>query len=114
MAQKKSSGTASPATKPTARLILSRLNVRGVLGIEDHTIDLGPGVNVIVGSNASGKSSHVQAIRSVLGMDRTSLVRLAHVKEDGTLETKPEVEAVLIDEAGAYEAHAKRRGDSSS
>jgi recombinational DNA repair ATPase RecF len=114
---KKSSGTATPAeATPAARLILSRISTRGVLGIEDHTIDLGPGVNVIVGANASGKSSHVQAIRSLLGMDRTSLVRLAHVKDDGTLEAKPEIEGVLVEADGSadYEARVRKAGASSA
>ncbi len=115
MAAKKSTGTGASTESPTRRLILSRLMARGYMGIEDHTIDLGPGVNVIVGSNASGKSSHLQAIRSVLGMERTSPVRLAHVKADGTLESKPELEGVLVDVEGPadFEARARRQGGSS-
>jgi recombinational DNA repair ATPase RecF len=111
---KKSGGTGAAET-PTRRLILSRITARGYMGIEDHAIDLGPGVNVIVGGNATGKTSHLEAIRSVLGMERTAPVRVAHLKADGTLESKPELEGLLVDvdRPAAYEARSRRIGASS-
>jgi len=60
------------------RLTVSRLTVHGVLGIADSVIDLDT-ITVLEGENASGKSSHLKALRSALGIDRTQLGRLARV-----------------------------------
>jgi hypothetical protein len=88
------------------RLKLSRLIVKGVLGVDESTIDLDT-ITVLSGENASGKSSHMAAIRSALGIDRTSLARLTHVGS----EEKPSVEVILVGDD--REVHVSRKGDDS-
>lgn len=90
---KKRVSTDSPAA---GRLTISRLTAKGVLGIEESTIDLDT-ITVLAGSNGTAKSSHLAAIRSALGIDRTSLARLARI-ENGTAEEAPMVEVILVGE----------------
>lgn len=101
-------------TEQPGRLTVSRLIVRGVLGIEESTIDLGE-VTVLQGHNASGKSSHLAALRAALGIDRTTLARLSHL-QDGSPAEKPEVEVILVGtdhEGQNLEVQVRRRGDGS-
>lgn len=97
------------------RLSISRLSVRGVLGIEESTIDLGT-VTVLEGRNGSGKSSHLKALRSALGIDRTSLARLARVRDGAEPgandDVEPTVEVLLVGED--REVAVTRKGDASS
>lgn len=103
---------ASAPPPAPGRLTVSRLIVKGVLGVEDHTIDLDR-ITLLRGANASGKSSHLQALRAGLGIDRTSLARIAHVGPDGE-PGKPEVEVILIGGPGEdREVRVRRRGDGS-
>lgn len=92
--------------KAPGRLTISRLTVRGVLGIEESTIDLDE-ITILSGSNASSKSSHLAAIRSALGIDRTSLARLSRVGS----EDAPFVEVLLVGDD--RELHVSRKGDNS-
>jgi hypothetical protein len=81
------------------RLTIARLTVHGVLGIEDSTIDLDT-ITVLSGANATSKSSHLKALRSCLGVDRTSLARLARI-DDSVVESdgnEPSVEVLLVGE----------------
>lgn len=90
------------------RLSIARLAVRNVLGVEDHTIDLDT-ITVLEGQNASGKSSHLRALRSALGIDRTSLGRLARLGPEG--QEEPTVEVLLVGDD--QEVLVSRRGDGS-
>lgn len=95
-------------------LRVARLTVRNVLGIEDSVIDL-ESITVLSGPNASGKSSHLKALRSALGIDRTALARLARVNEDrkpGEPE-EPSVEVLLVDDTGERELLVSRKGEGS-
>ena len=96
------------------RLRVARLTVRNVLGVEDSVIDLDT-ITVLSGANASGKSSHLKALRSALGIDRTALARLARVNEDrkpGEPE-EPSVEVLLVDDTGERELLVSRKGEGS-
>ncbi len=88
--------------KGSGRLTVARLHGRRVLGIEETTIDLGT-ITVLEGKNASGKSSHLALLRSVLGVDRTSLARLERVEAGptapaGAEEEPPYGEVLLVGE----------------
>ena len=93
------------------RLHVSRLSVRGVLGIEESVIDL-DNITVLKGRNGSTKSSHVDALRAILGVDRTSLVTIAH-REEGKAFDKPEGEALLVSDDGGRQVRVRRRGTGS-
>ncbi len=103
------------AATGNGRLTVARLTVRNVLGVEDHTIDVDK-VTLLSGRNASGKSSHLAALRSALGIDRTTLARLARVHEPGASAGEaedPSVEVLLVGESGDRELLVTRRGDGS-
>ncbi|MEW6582065.1 MAG: AAA family ATPase, partial [Actinomycetota bacterium] len=56
--------------------MLSRIEVRGFKSFANAlTLDLGPGVNVIVGPNGSGKSNIVEAVLWGMGEQRASRLR---------------------------------------
>ncbi len=56
--------------------MLRRIRIRGFKSFAgDVTLDLGPGVNVIVGPNGSGKSNFGEAISWALGEQRASRLR---------------------------------------
>ncbi|MCC6831531.1 MAG: AAA family ATPase, partial [Thermoleophilia bacterium] len=62
--------------------MLRRLEVRGFKSFAMHaTLDLGPGVNVIVGPNGSGKSNLAEAIVWAMGEQRASRIRAAGMGE---------------------------------
>lgn len=103
--------TATKTQKQPGRLTVARLQVHGVLGIEDSTIDLST-ITLLEGKNGSSKSSHIKALRSALGIDRTSLARLARVREDGTPDDKPYVEVLLVGED--QELRVTKKGDQSA
>jgi hypothetical protein len=99
---------AAPKT-PTGRLTVARLTVHGVLGVEDSTIDLAD-ITVLAGANATGKSTHLKALRSALGIDRTALARLARI-DDSVVDSdgkEPSVEVLLVGED--REVQVTRRG----
>ncbi len=101
--------------KLSGRLIVSRLTVRGVLGIEESTIDLAD-ITVLSGANATSKSSHLKALRSCLGIDRTSLARLARITDEkapaeGARFEEPYVEVLLVGED--REVRVSRKGGGS-
>jgi len=102
--------TTPKAQKQPGRLHVARLTVHNVLGIEDSTIDLST-ITLLEGRNGSAKSSHVKALRSALGVDRTSLARLARVREDGTPADDPTVEVLLVGEDREVRV-TKKGGDS--
>ena len=55
---------------------LKNLTLKGFKSFADHTsIDLEPGVTVVVGPNGSGKSNVVDAIAWVLGAQAPTAVR---------------------------------------
>jgi hypothetical protein len=89
------------------RLTVSRLTIHGVLGVEDSTIDIDT-ITVLSGENASGKSSHLKALRSALGIDRTQLGRLARVGADEAEE--PSVEVLLVGEDREVQVTRKGAG----
>ncbi|QLH82952.1 archaea-specific SMC-related protein [Halosimplex pelagicum] len=64
------SGSAADAGTGTASL-----SVRNVGGIEATTVDLGPGVTVLAGRNATNRTSFLRAVRAVLGGEATPLRR---------------------------------------
>lgn len=104
------------ATKQTAkkgggRLQIARLTVHDVLGIRDSIVDLDT-ITVFEGENGSTKSSHLKAIRSALGIDRTSLARLARITEDGKPADEPAVEVLLVGDD--REVRVTKKGDHSS
>lgn len=101
----------APPKAPTGRLTVARLTVHGVLGIEDSTIDLDT-ITVLAGENASGKSSHLKALRSALGIDRTALARLARI-DDSILDSdgkEPSVEVLLVGEDREVQVSRKGAG----
>ncbi len=109
-------GGAPPAPVPPAptapkaapgRLTVSRLTVRGVLGLDESVIDLAD-ITVLSGANATGKSSHLKALRSALGIDRTALARLARVGPDEAEE--PSVEVLLVGEDREVQVTRKGAG----
>ena len=56
--------------------MLSRLSVRGFKSFADQTsLELGPGVNVVVGPNGSGKSNLAEAVAWALGEQRAGRLR---------------------------------------
>lgn len=59
---------------------IHRLTVRQTLGVSEFDADLAGKSATISGSNAKGKSSLLRAIACCLGLDRTSLARLAPLK----------------------------------
>jgi hypothetical protein len=111
MATKKKTAAQIPlAPEPAApgRLTVSRLTVHGVLGVEDSVIDLAD-ITVLEGRNASGKSSHLKALRSALGIDRTQLGRLARIG-DTPAEDEPSVEVLLVGEDREVQVSRKGAG----
>jgi len=50
-----------------------RLHVENVGGIDETDVELGPGVNVLAGRNATNRTSLLQAIMAALGSERASL-----------------------------------------
>jgi len=104
-------------TKKSGRLTIARLTVHGVLGVEDSTIDLEK-ITVLSGQNASGKSTHLKALRSCLGIDRTALARLTRIPDgqdaaapEDLLPGEPSVEVLLVGED--REVQVTRRGSGS-
>jgi len=107
-------------TKKSGRLTISRLTVHGVLGVADSTIDLDT-ITVLAGANATGKSSHLKALRSALGIDRTALARLTRIPDaidfkgatvvEDLLPGEPSVEVLLVGED--REVSVTRRGSGS-
>ena len=56
--------------------MLSRLSLRGFKSFADNTsLELGPGVNVVVGPNGSGKSNLAEAVVWALGEQRAGRLR---------------------------------------
>ncbi len=95
------------ASKAKSNLVrISRIHGGHVLGLEESTLDLDL-VTVIEGKNATGKSSHLALARSVLGIDRTSLAKLARVNGSG--DEEPFGEVLLIGQD--WEARVTKRGD---
>jgi DNA repair exonuclease SbcCD ATPase subunit len=74
--------------------------VRNVGGIGETTVSLSPGVTVLVGRNASNRTSFLRALMAVCGSDRVSL------KGDAD---RGRVEATIGDET--YTRELRRRGD---
>ncbi|QLH77767.1 AAA family ATPase [Halosimplex rubrum] len=60
---------------PDAGAGTASLSVRNVGGIEATAVDLGPGVTVLAGRNATNRSSFLRAIRAVLGGEARPLRR---------------------------------------
>jgi chromosome segregation ATPase len=50
-----------------------RLHVENVGGIDETDVELGPGVNVLAGRNATNRTSLLQAMMAALGSERASL-----------------------------------------
>jgi DNA repair exonuclease SbcCD ATPase subunit len=50
-----------------------QLHVENIGGIEETTVELGPGVTALAGRNATNRTSLLQAIMAALGSDRASL-----------------------------------------
>ncbi len=98
-------------TPNPARLTVARLTMRNCLSVEDRTIDLDPGVNVLAGRNESGKTTALLALRSVLGLNRATLVTLTPTT--GDRELQPSVEALLLSEDNQTEVRIKREGSQS-
>ncbi len=101
--------------------MLTRLSVKGFKSFADATsLELGPGVNVVVGPNGSGKSNLAEAVVWALGEQRAGRLRaggMADVLYSGG-DRRPaaqfaEVALVLSDEDGAgggpAEVEASRR-----
>lgn len=100
----------APAKPPApGRLTVARLTVHGVLGVEDSVIDLSD-VTVLTGSNATGKSSHLKALRSALGIDRTALARLARIGDGPEDPEGPSVEVLLVGEDREVQVTRKGAG----
>ncbi|MCU4718523.1 archaea-specific SMC-related protein [Halapricum hydrolyticum] len=49
------------------------ISARNIGGIDDTTVDLGPGVNVLAGRNATNRTSFLQAIMAVTGSDDVAM-----------------------------------------
>jgi hypothetical protein len=96
--------------KDSGRLTVARLTVRNVLGVEDHVIDLDT-ITVLQGANATGKSSHLKALRSALGIDRTALARLARLSDTPGEAEDPTVEVLLVGDG--REVQVTRKGSGS-
>lgn len=94
----------------SGRLTITRLSVRNVLGIDESVIDLDT-VTVLEGANASTKSSHLKALRSALGIDRTALARLARISDSPGETDEPVVEVLLVGEG--REVQVTRKGSGS-
>ena len=95
--------------------MLSRLTLRGFKSFADATsLELGPGVNVVVGPNGSGKSNLAEAVVWALGEQRAGRLRaggMADVLYSGG-ERRPaaqfaEVGLVLSDEDGDRDGPAE-------
>lgn len=101
-------------TKKADRLRIARLHQHNVMGCEDITLDLGD-VTVLAGENAAGKSGILRGIRAWLGIDRTSLVRIQRLDDDGAPAEggPPTIEGLLVDEDGAPRLEIRRTGDGS-
>ncbi len=99
--------------------MLSRLSVRGFKSFADTTtLQLGPGVNVVVGPNGSGKSNLAEAVVWALGEQRAGRLRaggMADVLYSGgdRRAGAPFAEVSLVlggdDAAGPAEIEASRR-----
>ena len=100
----------SAKKKPAGRLSVARLTIHGVLGVEDSVIDLDT-ITVLSGANATGKSTHLKALRCALGIDRTSLGRLARISDEPAAGEEPSVEVLLVGED--REVQVTRRGGGS-
>ena len=80
---------------------LTRLEVKSLPGLPDgFTLEPGPGVNLVIGPNASGKSSLARAVRSLLWPDSlpgASRYRLAlHMDEaDGVLVARRPIDGAV-------------------
>ena len=58
--------------------MLSRLTLRGFKSFADGiTLEMGPGINVVVGPNGSGKSNLAEAVIWALGEQRAGRLRAA-------------------------------------
>lgn len=73
---------------------IHRFTVRHVLGVPEFSADLAGGSAVVTGSNAAGKSSIMRAIAAALGLERTSLARLAPLKDGEPAKDEAGVEFV--------------------
>jgi len=109
MPKKQPAAVAVQAPAPPGRLTISRLSIQAVMGVKESTIDLSD-ITVIAGGNASGKSSHLAALRAALGIDRTSLARITHLT-DGIPDDGASVDVVLVGQD--REVHVSRKGDGS-
>ena len=63
---------ATNATEPTLEGDLS-IDIENIGGIEQRTVDLPPGVTVLEGGNATGRTSFLQALMAALGSKRATL-----------------------------------------
>jgi DNA repair exonuclease SbcCD ATPase subunit len=59
--------------KSAASRPMVRLHASNVGGIDETSVELQPGVNVLVGRNATNRTSFLQAVMAALGSDRASL-----------------------------------------
>lgn len=96
---------------------IHRLTVRQTLGVSEFDADLAGKSATISGSNAKGKSSLLRAIACCLGLDRTSLARLAPLKAgEAALDPStgeplvPEV-CLLLKGDGAPDLRIRAEGD---
>lgn len=71
-----------------ARVVLRNF---GGVGQEERALDFVPGANVVVGANASGKTSVLHAIRCALRISRSAASRNAHIGSEG----RPEITLTL-------------------
>jgi DNA repair exonuclease SbcCD ATPase subunit len=63
---------ATNATEPTLEGNLS-IDIENIGGIEQRTVDLPPGVTVLEGGNATGRTSFLQALMAAIGSERATL-----------------------------------------
>ena len=99
-------------------MYLKNLTLKGFKSFADPTsMDLKPGVTVVVGPNGSGKSNVVDAIAWVLGVQAPSAVRSAKMDDvifAGTADRaalgRAEV-SITIDNHFAHVAHRVQRGE---
>ena len=63
---------------PSASLVLSRLKLRHFRCFDAHEVEFAPGLNVIVGPNARGKTSLLEAACVLLRLQSPRITRLLH------------------------------------
>ena len=94
-------------------MLLRRLNMSNLRSRESLSVDIGPGINILVGPNGAGKTTVLEA--AVLALDgeqlRTGTLRdlITHHKDHLRVELDLEEDGVPIAVAAAYSRDGERR-----